>query len=606
MAQTNGDMDWMADSITVPPPVQNNNDVDWLKDSILANPPQLDIPVTNRTDISPNAPRVDIPGGKPKEDIGVVEDVARTTASNAYPAFAQVAAGLNPVTAPFAAVSYLTQFATKLGEDGANWLLGNSHEQAQNNSRELMNLIRRKIGVPELKPEDDPSLSAMVPTPQTLAKGAQDLILEGTNAPVKSYQPQTSAGQFVGSLIPMVSGMTGSGLTNSQKMIDALMALQAQGLARDAGGNDVVQDLAGIVGAGARTGVKAIAQTKPFQAPKTEETARLADIAQKYDIPLKQSDVADPLKLRGQWASGLNESWGSGKKAFQNEQQIAANRAVAAEMGETADAITPPVMERAASRMGKVYDDFANAHNVAPEQGIKLADTINKTRADWEKLNTDDQKSLNYQANKALQAINPDGSINGNKWGVVQRELGKDARRAGSREEYQFALYDLQQKVRDAMRNSLPPDAMAAFDKNNQQYRAMLAVEHGAKNVENYGNITPADLQTGVRKIYPNYAYNDQNSLPQLTQALQLLNRKAEAAPKISLNFGNMTKDAVLHGMGLLPNALGLGELLNSRLNDSALPKTGFLSHKTLNTPLQEILKNQAQPKAKPAKKDSK
>lgn len=527
---------------------------------------------------SPNVPKIDIPLPTPKNAItDPITDIAKTLGSIAIPTASQIGAGM--LAAPAAVGSYALQGGTKLGQDAMNAIMGVSHDQAENNSRQLMDSIRKGLGFAPLRSEDNPDLAAVVPTPQTIGQGVQNLL------GIKTYNPKTAVGQGINAVVPTLAGGVGTGMTLPQNIAQTAAGLGAQSAAQAAGAPDWAQDVSALAGGAATHVVGAAIESLRPQAPQTQAAARLVPIAEQNDIPLRQTDVAGPNSFFGKIASYLNDAPFSGAKKFSVEQQQAANKAIAATMGENANAITPETMQNADNRIGQGYEDFAKNNNVQPQNGKAFLKGIGDLQQEWETLDADTQRRLNAQIEKKiLPRMNPDGSISGENWNSIQSQLGRDARSAKNNPDYQLALYDLQQRVRGAMRNGLPPDQANKFDTLNSQYRAMLAIEPAAAKAVATGNLDPADLQSGVKRIYRDYAYNDQNALPQLTQALQLLKKPAGGAENAS---GWISKAAEAAGAPL--NLLGANNYFNG-----AVGKTGYAPFVKWGEPIKSPLQKYA------------
>lgn len=300
------------------------------------------------------------------------------------------------------------------------------------------------------------------------------------------------------------------------------------------------------------------------------EQGRLAQINMAHNIPVYPTDVVSPSSVTGSFLNFMNSTPLSGKEGRGAEQSAALGQAATGAMGENSPVITPPVMNAAYTRLQKTYQDFGKNNDVNPQGGTDIINKIDSLQnGPWATLGDDVQKRLQTQIdNNLLPKLNNDYSMDGEDWHSLQTGLGADARKA-SDPEYSNALYDMQQVVRGGMRQSIPPEQMAAFDAANAQYRAMLALEKSTKAGMGTGQVSPSALLAGSSKIYPDTIYNDSNTIPQLAQSSQLLKQAQSNSDKFTLGLHRQPFEA---GQIAAFAATPFGAVLNRTMNTQLTP----------------------------------
>lgn len=299
------------------------------------------------------------------------------------------------------------------------------------------------------------------------------------------------------------------------------------------------------------------------------EAGRLAKIDMQNGIPVYPTDVLPENSVIGSGLNFINNTPFSGKQGRAAAQDTALTAAANKTMGEDGDVISPPVLNKAFTRLGQGYEDFSKKYDVSPAASSQLlGDLVNYQTNQMRFLSGDNVNRVTEHIRDITDAIDPNGTISGGRWQSLQSELGRKARSTAD-PEYEQSLYDLQGKMRGAMRSSIAPDDMGEFDTLNSQYRAALALEKASKAAIGTGVAKPQALETGVSKIYPNYASNDPNPLPQLTQGAQLLKQSKGNTRDFSTNMRYTPGDV---GQVASWAASPLGALLNRTLNTRITP----------------------------------
>lgn len=198
--------------------------------------------------------------------------------------------------------------------------------------------------------------------------------------------------QIGGRFVPVAASAIGSGLQAGIQPADSLAQRGINALAgagMGAAGEGVARAFGG---AAARAGSAGLSLAK-------REGIALAD---KLRIPLHLSQVTDskPLQILASTTKYLPFS-GAAKAA--RTQQGAFNNALAGTFGESGDALTPALMDRAASRLGSGYDKFFATHEV-PLDNQALADITDIQARGARDLTPDQQRILGNQVNAYLDA----------------------------------------------------------------------------------------------------------------------------------------------------------------------------------------------------------
>jgi hypothetical protein len=238
---------------------------------------------------------------------------------------------------------------------------------------------------------------------------------------------------------------------------------------------------------------------------------------------------------------------------FADMQQKSVNRAFLSTIGETANAATPEVMNRAMTRMGNVYDDVASRVSI-PYDKIEtpLADVLNNARLT---LNDSQFGTISRNADDILQKASQNGGvINGPQFQNIKKTL--DTLSSGGDSDVASVARDLRQTMHDGLYQSAvdsgnTADAQA-LKQTNQQWRNMRTIE-GAIDKQGEGDISPSRLanimgQKANRSVSI-YGQGD-TSLSDLAQSANAL------LPQRTPNSGTVARAAAQFA---IPAAIGAG-----------------------------------------------
>jgi hypothetical protein len=208
------------------------------------------------------------------------------------------------------------------------------------------------------------------------------------------------------------------------------------------------------------------------------DDAQLAQLAtQKYGIPLTAPQVtANPgLKIAG---STLNRLPFSGAEGFQAGQQASFNRAVAGTIGESADKITPQVMNAARQRIGSYYDSVAQNTNVAidPQFAQDIHTVLNNASQVLPKAEVE---PLLKQAQNIIEKIDPSTkTISGQTYQALTN-TGAPLDRLADSTNPNVAFYadGLKRALDGALARSASPVDQAMLQTADRQWAALRTIQ---------------------------------------------------------------------------------------------------------------------------------
>ncbi len=230
------------------------------------------------------------------------------------------------------------------------------------------------------------------------------------------------------------------------------------------------------------------------------EVAQLAKLARdKYGIPVTAPQMSENslVRIANDQSSKLPFS-GAGSSAAAT--QTAWQKAVIGEMGETADRATPAVMNRAATRIGGVFDDVAARTNVAVDNPMMTALGRVETEAAAAPLGAEGQSAIKTQIDNVMTAAaKGNGTLTGEAYQQLTRS-GSPLQRAEHAADPNVRHYAGQ--IRDALDGAFERSASAAdkpaLQQARAQWRAMKTIEDLVEKSPD-GNLSPALLMGQVR-----------------------------------------------------------------------------------------------------------
>ncbi len=323
--------------------------------------------------------------------------------------------------------------------------------------------------------------------------------------------------------------------------------------------------LAPLAGAAARVGTGAVNLLTGSGGQASPEIAQLAQMARDtYGIPITgpQMSTNSLVRIANDQSSKLPFS---GAGALADTQQTAFNRAVANTFGETADRITPDVMNRAATRIGGVFNDVANRTTIQADPQL-LADLTRISTSARNVLPANEQAPINRQIMNVLDAAQTgNGAISGPSYQAI---TGSSADLAQTMRAPDGRVGNYASQVRDALdsafQRSAAPGDQAALSQARGQYRAMHTLDDLVEKSPD-GNVSPALLMGQVRNASSRFdtsntgmAYTGGGPLGDLSRIGQQF---LKSQPDSGTAARVMVNSLLLGGQGTLGSAAAIGAI---------------------------------------------
>jgi hypothetical protein len=234
--------------------------------------------------------------------------------------------------------------------------------------------------------------------------------------------------------------------------------------------------------------------SKALGAGIDRETANLATTARdKFDIPIRVDQMsANPMvRFMGSVMQRLPFT-GLGEHAA--GQQVAFNRAVAKEFGETADRITRPVIQQAKDRIGQVFDDVSQRTGKITIDQPFVTD-VSRVVHDARSVLGKDAEPIVDQVRRISDRVDyGTNSLDADAYqSLTRKDTPLDRAMKSPDPNVRFYVGKLRDALDDAMERSAPSDVVADLKRARYQWAIMKAVEPLAKKAPT-GDISPALL----------------------------------------------------------------------------------------------------------------
>lgn len=332
----------------------------------------------------------------------------------------------------------------------------------------------------------------------------------------------------------------------------------------------VLGPAADLLGQGAQAGMRALSGSAGGLSVPEAELGKLA--LQKYNIPITAPDLSNNMLYRtGTDQLGKLPFSGAGPAAA--AKQGAWQGAIAKEIGEAgATSFTPDVMNRAATRIGTVFNDVAARTSISPAETTQLVQDLdgilhNATRT----LQPGEIAPLENQINDLKKFI---ADNNGTISGEAYQRLTNTKSLLSKLEKQNSNAGDLAGDVRDALddafsRASTPADQQA-LQQARYQYRVMRTVDQLAAGSRD-GNITPDAFMQKVLAAGRKYdaplggmAYTGGDNIGELARIGKLMRAPPQtgSADRALINFGT----------GALASGGAIGSLVANPLMAAVVP----------------------------------
>jgi hypothetical protein len=420
-----------------------------------------------------------------------------------------------------AASDWATSFIRGLakGTEGMAGLPGDVAEMGARGIDMAARYVGDAVGVDVPKREDRAPTYGSAAVDKLVGGKEGDRNVVGKFIDEKSKHPYAeSVGEFVPGLVGGGEGaLAKTLLKKGAQAVGGGVGSEVGGeIARSEAAKNLVGDhetaarvLVGIVGQGFPGAVrKAIAPSNI-----SPERQAAVDVLRKEGVEPTAGDVTGSKSLK-RAESTLGGAPGAGGAYEEAREKIGDQftRAALKRIGEDADRATPEVMERAATRIGKQFDDLSARNSAKPD--MKFAADVLKAQQDYDHLFVDPLKKpiVEKVVENTMNHIK-NGTISGETY-KAQRSMLERMRRGYKQDpEVSGFLAEVRDALDEVMERSIAknnPSDLGAWKDVRNQYRNMLTLERvtsGAGEAAAEGIVSPARLRqaavaTGGKKSY--------------------------------------------------------------------------------------------------------
>lgn len=234
--------------------------------------------------------------------------------------------------------------------------------------------------------------------------------------------------------------------------------------------------LGGAGGAAGQAAGRAIGRAiRPVQSTLGPEAARLAAAAQQRGIPLDAADLTGsrPLTTMRDVLAQLPLT-ADAQAAQQAAKQAAFNRAVAATIGQQADAVTPDVARAAQRKIGQQFTDLSARNTLNADS--TLLNALAAVQAQATRYGTDDvARVVSNNIDDILSRVETGDTIPGQAYRLVDSQMGRIMRQT-SNGDVRHNVGQVRDALRAAMDRSISPADQAAWRQARSQYANLLRV----------------------------------------------------------------------------------------------------------------------------------
>lgn len=297
----------------------------------------------------------------------------------------------------------------------------------------------------------------------------------------------------------------------------------------------------GAAGQGIANKIGSIARTSA--SPLTQGQQQAAAAGQRLGMRLTPGQASGSRSLqRVEAALESNPMTSGGFDAIREGNQRILARAAAKSIGEQADELSSPVIDRALTRMEGVFNSVADKTPV-PLDPIQVGGKVRQILADFDgMLMNNNDLAANGLMRRLDDFVNNRGGASREQLRALSSNMGKAARQnmtspQGDRALGE-ALFNAQQIVEDAIQGSLQPAQQAAYGQARDQYRNMMLLT-AKTNVVN-----PSSGTVSGRNLATNLMRNDRSGFTrgQNTSDMYDAARFVQAFPSIVGDSGTATR----------------------------------------------------------------
>lgn len=461
----------------------------------------------------------------------------------------------------------------------------------------------------------DNSLSAITgiqaPPPSPLSSEGLQAGLSTLTGGASDYQPQTTAGEYAGTVGEFLPGAALGGVSiGNLTRFGVLPGLASEGAGQLTEGSSI-EPYARVAAALVAPAVPALASRaiSPYAGAISPERMDAIRVLQGEGIPLTAGQKTGSTGLR----FAESELGGSRAASVMDDQARAFTEAATSRAGMQGIA-TPDNMAANAQRLGQGFDAISsrNAITADPQFGTDLGRVLRE----YDRVLPSAQRDIvNNMADDILAVTtNNAGTIPGDVYQATRSRLSRMAQSARNNDpEYANALRGLRNTLDDAMSRSVAPSDAAEWARLRSEYGNMKVLERaatGAGESAALGTISPARLRqaatTGRQSGYAR-GTGDFDELARAGQAVMSPLPNSGTAGRIraqNLGSGILAGGGALAGgiPGLLaglvaPQVAGAGLMsrpVQAYLTNQLAPNMSTIDPRTLNV-IQALIANQGQ-----------
>lgn len=341
---------------------------------------------------------------------------------------------------------------------------------------------------------------ASAPVPRAaLEPYGSDALHQGSGL---AYEPQTIAGKYADTVASFAPGaLLGPGSVMRRFMLGAGVPGAASEAAGQLTAGTAAEPFARV---GAALAAPTIAARAITPVATSASHIPLTNILEAEGVPLTagQRTGNKPLQYMESVLSETPFAGGGAERAMEAQRQ-GLNAAVARRFGESADMLTPDVMQGAAKRIGGVFDEVQNRNSLQydAQMGNDIANVIDR----YGKKFTSQQRDTfgNLVQDIRDQTIAGGGSIPGDVYQQARSDMTKLAQGAKLTDPlYSDSVKGLRNAMDSAFERSIAgTDDAGRLGEARRQYAAMKAAEKavgGAGVTAAEGNVSPNLLRSAV------------------------------------------------------------------------------------------------------------
>lgn len=295
-----------------------------------------------------------------------------------------------------------------------------------------------------------------------------DAALMNTGAGMAGNVLGNVAASLPAAFVPGANTLAGAAVTGA-----AMGAMQPVGTDDSTATNMVLGGGAGALGQATGTAIGRV--LRPVQSTLGPEAGRLAAEAQRRGIPLDAADLTGsrPLTTMRDVLAQLPLT-ADAQAAQQAAKQTAFNRAVAATIGQQADAVTPQVATAARNQIGQQFTDLAARNALAADD--VLLNALAATQAQAGRYGTPDvARVVANNIDDIMARVEAGDVIPGQAYRALDSQMGRIMRQSANGD-IRHNVGQVRDALRAAMDRSISPADQAAWREARRQYANLMTI----------------------------------------------------------------------------------------------------------------------------------